>query len=257
MKQTYTTPAGTVSNLYLDMLKQSHILIAGQTGSGKSVVINGIMHAALFNSPYKVNFILIDPKRVELVEYKSLPHVVTYASEPADMVNALYKAMEITEQRFKVMQAQGIRKYEGANLYVVIDELADLMTTNAKQVTPLLQRLCQIGRAARVHVIAATQCPLSEVIPTKIKVNFDCKVALKTACKRHSVNIMDATGCELLPRYGKCYYITPDRNGIQTVPMVEDSERERIINHWKAQTTTPTQTTAPAPRKGFFARLFA
>ena len=169
MKQTYTTPAGTVSNLYLDMLKQHHILIAGQTGSGKSVVINGIMHAALFYSPYKVNFILIDPKRVELVKYKSLPHTIAYASEDEDMVKALQKAMEITEQRYKVMQDMEVTEYDGSDVYVIIDELADLMTTNAKQVTPLIQRLCQIGRAAKVHVIGATQCPLAEVIPTKSK----------------------------------------------------------------------------------------
>ena len=250
MKTIYTTPAGTVHNLYMDMLKQTHILIAGATGSGKSVVIDGIIHTALYDSPAKVQFILIDPKRVELVDYKALPHTIKYASEPADMVNALKLAMEITEKRFTAMQAKGIKKFEGSDVYVIIDEFADLMTTNKKAVTPLIQRLCQIGRAAKVHVIAATQCPLADVIPTVIKVNFDCKVALRTVTAQHSRNIMDCTGCERLPRYGKCYYITPERFGIQNVPMIDETERQRIIGHWLSGKNIKTTF-------GFFKRLFA
>ena len=162
------------------MLQQPHLLIAGATGSGKSVVINGMMTTALKDSPAAVQFILIDPKRVELVDYKELPHTLRYSSEPGEMVQALQEAIAITDNRYRDMARQHVKKYGGGAVYVVIDELADLMTTNKKQVQPILQRLCQIGRAANVHVVAATQCPLSAVIPTPIKVNFDSRVALRT-----------------------------------------------------------------------------
>ena len=168
----YTTPKGRVYKLYLDMLKQPHLLIAGSTGSGKSVLVNGLIYTALYNSPCKVQFILIDPKRVELVDYKALPHCIAYASEPGTMVQALNHAMSIVESRYKAMQATHTKLFQGSNIYVVIDELADLMTTNKRQIMPLLQRLCQIGRASRVHVIACTQCPIAKIIPTEIKVNL-------------------------------------------------------------------------------------
>ena len=263
MTNTMNTPTGSAYKLYADMLKQTHILIAGATGSGKSVLINGLITTALHQSPREAQFILIDPKMVELIDYKNLPHTIKYASDPDDMVDALEYAMSITTTRYQVMQAAGVKKYPGSKVYVFIDELADLMTTDKKRVMPLIQRLCQIGRAAGVSVIAATQCPLAAVIPTPIKVNFDTKVALHTVTAQHSRNIMDANGCEKLPRYGKAYYINPDYQGIVTVPMIEAAEQSRIIAHWKAQAkpvaakATRTATPAKAPRKSLFARLFA
>jgi S-DNA-T family DNA segregation ATPase FtsK/SpoIIIE len=142
-------------------------------------------------------------------------------------------AMEITETRYKEMQRKGLRKYEGPAVYVIIDELADLMTTNRKQVQPLIQRLAQIGRAANVHIIAATQCPLSAVIPTPIKVNFDARVALRTRSAQDSRNILGLKGCELLPRYGEGYYMTPDGLTRYYIPMYPDAERQRIIKYWR------------------------
>lgn len=232
MKTTYTSPEGQYFTLYADMLKQPHLLVAGATGSGKSVVINGIIYTALFQTPASLELILIDPKRVELVEYKNLPHTITYASEPADMVQALNTAMQITERRYKVMQAQGVKKYQGGQVYVIIDELADLMTTNRRQVQPLLQRLCQIGRAAGVHVIAATQCPLAAVIPTPIKVNFDSRVALRTRSKQDSRNILECAGCECLPRYGQGYYMTPEGLTLYNIPMHSPEEIAAQVDHW-------------------------
>lgn len=231
-RKAYATPSGQVYNLYVDMLKQVHLLIAGATGSGKSVVINGMIHTALYHSPAKVGFILIDPKRVELAEYKRLPHVLRYASEPEDMVAALQYAMQIVENRYREMSRKGERSYDGSDVYVIIDELADLMTTNRRQVQPMIQRLCQIARAARVHVVAATQCPLSTVIPTPIKVNFDARVALRTRSAQDSRNIMDRAGCETLPRYGKGFYMKPEGLLMQNIPMIEESERERLIRYW-------------------------
>lgn len=233
MKKRYKTPSGTVYTLYKNMLAQPHLLIAGATGSGKSVVINGIITTALYDSPAAVQFILIDPKRVELIDYKKLPHTLKYASEPGDMVQALNYVMTITETRYKTMQAQRVKKYQGAAVYIVIDELADLMTTNRRQVQPIIQRLAQIGRAANIHIIAATQCPLASVIPTPIKVNFDSRVALRTRSAQDSRNILGKRGCEHLPRYGQGYYMTPDGLTLYNIPMIPDAERAQLVTYWE------------------------
>lgn len=217
------------------MLAQPHLLIAGATGSGKSVIINGMMYTALYDSPAKVQFILIDPKRVELIDYKFLPHTLLYASEPPDMVQALQYALQVVEARYKAMQRQRIKFYSDGAVYVVIDELADLMTTNRRQVQPLLQRLAQIGRAANVHIIAATQCPISAVIPTPIKVNFDSRVGLRTRSAQDSRNILGYRGCESLPRYGQGYYMTPDGLTLYNIPMIPDQEINRLIQYWMNQ----------------------
>lgn len=219
-------------DFYDDLLKQTHLLVAGATGSGKSVIINGMIYTALLSSPMEYEFILIDPKRVELSMYRHVPHCIYYASEPADMVHALELAMDITEQRYKAMQAARTRKYNGSKVLVIIDELADLMTTNKRQVKPLLQRLCQIGRAANIMVVAATQCPLREIIDTSIKVNFDSRIALRTSCKQDSRNIIGITGCETLPKYGICYYKTAF--GIQKwkVPYYTDETINELIKQW-------------------------
>lgn len=233
MVREWKTPPGQVYSLYTDMLKQPHLLIAGATGSGKSVVINGIIYTALHHSPAAVQFILIDPKRVELVDYARLPHTLIYASEPGDMVQALKKAMEIIEARYTTMQRQRVKKYPGGALYVIIDELADLMTTARRQVQPLIQRLAQIGRAANIHIIAATQCPLSAVIPTPIKVNFDSRVALRTRSAQDSRNILGVKGCETLPRYGQGYYMTPDGLTLYNIPMQAPEDIARLVSYWK------------------------
>lgn len=233
MKREWTTPQGQYYSLYADMLKQPHLLIAGATGSGKSVVINGLLYTALYDSPAAVQLILIDPKRVELIDFKPLPHTLKYASEPGDMVQALELAMTITERRYKAMQARHMKKYDGGAVYVIIDELADLMTTNRRQVQPLLQRLAQIGRAANVHIIAATQCPLSAVIPTPIKVNFDSRVGLRTRSKQDSRNILGVGGCELLPRYGQGYYMTPEGLTLYNIPMQTPEDLQALLTYWK------------------------
>lgn len=233
MHREWRTPAGQVYTLYRDMLNQPHLLIAGATGSGKSVVINGLVYTALHDSPAAVQFILIDPKRVELVDYRPLPHTLQYSSEPGEMVQALEKAMEITESRYKAMQRQRVKKYAGGAVYVIVDELADLMTTDRRHVQPLLQRLAQIGRAANVHIIAATQCPLATVIPTPIKVNFDGRVALRTRSAQDSRNILGVKGCELLPRYGQGYYMTPDGLTLYNIPMQAPDEIAALVTYWK------------------------
>ena len=231
---SYLTPGGVqYSTLYADMAQQPHLLIAGATVSGKSVVINGIIHALLCTcSPARAWFILIDPKRVELVQYRRLPHVVSYASEPGEPARALKKALDIIEDRYTRMQKEGARTYSGPDVYVIIDELADLMTTDKKTVQPLIQRICQIGRAARVHLIAATQCPLASVIPTAIKCNLDARVGLRTRSAQDSRNILEQTGCEKLPRYGQGYYRTAEGTWQYPLPMIPESEIDALIAYW-------------------------
>lgn len=251
MSRTWTTPAGERYTLYQDMLSQPHLMVAGATGSGKSVVINALIYTALYKFPLSaesknsVGFIFIDPKRVELVDYKELPHTLRYASEPAEMVQALEHAMSLTEDRYRLMQRQRAKKWDGGQVYVIIDEFADLMTTNRKQVQPLIQRLAQVGRAAGVHIILATQCPLAKVIPTEIKVNFDARVALRTRSAQDSRNILGETGCELLPRYGQGYYMTPEGVTLYNIPMIPQEELSARVKWWMDQ----------RPR-GFFSRLF-
>jgi len=223
-------------SLYEDMAKQPHLLVAGATGSGKSVVINGIIYSLIAESPADVQLILLDPKRVELVGYADLPHTVCYASEPFQMVSALKQALNITEERYKAMQKKRLRKYDGGHVYVIIDELADLMTTQKKEVMPLIQRLAQIGRAANVHIIAATQCPLASVIPTAIKVNFDSRVGLRTRSAQDSRNILGVTGCEKLPRYGQGYYMTADGAELYEIPMYSDEEINALVSYWTRKT---------------------
>lgn len=235
----YTAPRGEYYNLYADATEQPHLLIAGATGSGKSVVINGIIHSLLYRFPGcqagGVEFILIDPKRVELVQYAALPHTLYYASEPEQFVPALRYALRIIDARFSEMQRDGLRRFAGGDIYIIIDEFADLMTTQPREVKPLIQRIAQISRAAKVHIILATQTPIAKVIPTEIKCNFDARIGLRARSAQDSRNIIGRDGLEKLPRYGQGYYMQPGLEGFIPVPMVDESELYRLINHWMSQ----------------------
>lgn len=239
MKITYTTPAAQYSRLYENMLSAGHILIAGAAGSGKSVLMTGLVHTAIIKSPIDHQLIIVDPKRVDYSEYRDLPHVVKYASEPKDIVTALQIAISIMEDRYNDMARRGLKEYDKGRLFVVVDELADLMTDKSMKrvVTPLLQRLTQLGRAARVSVIAATQCILSSIISTEVKVNFVNRIALRTATAQDSRNIISVKGAEMLPdprTEGKAYgYWRSGANmDLWVLPKYDDVERYRIINHW-------------------------
>jgi len=234
-KKCWRTPGGSVWTLYKNMASENHLLIAGATGSGKSVVINGIISTLLHESPSTARMILIDPKRVELIAYKDLPHTISHATEPDEIVSSLQQALTITDQRYSDMAKRHIKTFDGSHVYVIIDELADLMTTDKRRVQPLIQRLAQIGRAARVHIIAATQCPLATVIPTAIGVNFDSRVALRTRNAQDSRNILGTTGCELLPRYGQGYFRTADGIQLYRLPMVSESEIDSLVSWWTSR----------------------
>lgn len=239
---TYTTPAGAVYKQYEDMLAQPHLLVAGATGSGKSVVINGLMYTALYRLPGngagRAEFILIDPKRVELVQYSRIPHTIYYATEPEQFLSALDMALRICENRYREMQIQRLRKYSGGDLYVVIDEFADLMTTQGREVKPRIQRLAQIGRAAKIHIVLATQTPIAKVLPTEIKCNFDSRVGLRTRSAQDSRNILGHSGLELLPRYGQGIYSTPEGEDLYNIPMIDQDKLDWMVNYWEQQNTS-------------------
>lgn len=237
-------PDGEYYTVHELLLEQNHLLIAGKTGSGKSVVVNGLISCALFKYPGAqaggCAFILIDPKRVELSMYKNIPHTVKYASEPEDMVQALYVAMSIIENRFQRMQAQGLRKYTGGDVYVVIDEFADLVTIDRKRVTPLVQRIAQLGRAAKVHLILCTQTVLAKILTTEIRCNFDTIIGLHVSRAQDSRLVLGVDGLEKLPKYGKALIQTPEDDELLEwdVPMVEDDEIGRLVKHWEDQLPT-------------------
>lgn len=228
-----TSPGGTVHGLYADMLRQPHLLIAGASGSGKSVLLNGLICTVLQHHPNEMRLILIDPKRIELNEYARMPHTIRHATEPEEFAPALRDALGLIGRRYKRMQRQRSRMYDGADVYIIIDEFADLMTTQKKTVLPLVQRICQIGRAARVHMIVATQCPLAKIIPTEVKVNFSAICGLRTATKAHSRNIIGVPGCELLPMFGQCIYQTPQGIARYTVPNTTAEDIQRMTSHYK------------------------
>ena len=233
-----TTPGGRVFRLYAALADRPHLLIAGATGSGKSVTVNGIIYSLLATKvPSECGFILLDPKKVELVQYKDLPHTVRYASEPADMIDALYCALDETNRRFTVMQRAGVKEYSGPDLYVIIDELADLMTTMKNTALPPLQRLAQIGRAAKVHVIACTQNVMAVTIPTVLKCNFPTILGLRTATAAQSRYLIAATGCEALPdpkKAGKGMGYLRDGADLNRYElyMYPDEEINSLINYW-------------------------
>lgn len=241
MTRTVSTPPGTYSPFYQGLLNQKHLMIAGASGSGKSVALNGIIHTALARFPGDIpggcEFILIDAKGVELSAYAHLRHTITHAVSIPQILRALSFARDLVHRRFSIMSQRGERLYSGGDVYVIIDEFADLMTTCKKEVVPIIQSIAQLGRAARVHLILCTQCPLAEILPTKIKCNFDTILALHTARAQDSRNIIGLSGCEKLPAHGFAYYQCPghDITRIQLPPMLPDEEINARVNHWLRQ----------------------
>lgn len=234
----YRTPSGTVYTPFLRLAERPHLLIAGATGSGKSVALNGIIHSLLMTqSPFDCRFVLIDPKRVELIQYADLPHCARYAADMPDIIRALQWAVEETERRFTIMQQKHIREYTGLHLYIIIDELADIMVSVKKVALPLLQRLAQIGRAARVHVIACSQNILAQTIPTVLKCNFPAILGLRTANRQQSRFLIAETGCESLPdpaREGRGYGFLRDGADLSKMFIYKypDAEVQEAITWW-------------------------
>lgn len=236
----YRTPAGKIYKLYKELSECNHVLIAGATGSGKSVVLNGILHEILMtSSPFNAEFVLIDPKKVELIDYKDLPHTAFYADDPRKILDSLSWTLREIDRRYTHMQRKGIKEYDGSVLYVIIDELADLMTAMRKESLPLLQRIAQIGRAARVRIIACSQNILAQTIPTVLKCNFSTVLGLRTATKAQSRFLISEGGCELLPdpkRAGTAFGYLRDGADLTKyqLHMWSEDELRKVINYWKS-----------------------
>lgn len=241
MQRVYNLPTGEKSVLYTDMLAQTHLLIAGATGSGKSTVVNGIMHAAMYDSPGRVQFILIDPKGTELSMYERLPHTLIYAQDNKTCMDALKYTFDITRQRFDAMKRKGLREYAGPHIYVIIDELMFLLNRKdiKRDAMDTLQDILVISRAARLHVIACTQSPTERTgLPVNLRCNFDSRVALRTSTAQDSRNIIGYSGCELFPNppldhVAYCVYMHGGRFDKYNLQRIPETELQRLINYWK------------------------
>lgn len=240
MIREWKTPAGEYPRIFGDMLKQVHLLIAGASGSGKSTVVNGIMRAALYQSPATVRFILIDPKGTELSEYERLPHVIQYAQTMPDCIAALKNALQLARVRFADMKKRGLREYNGSHVYVIIDELMFLMNRPQykRDAMNLLQDILVISRAARVHVIACTQSPTAATgLPVNLRCNFDSRLGLRTSTAQDSRNIIGVKGCEQFPNptlTGKAYgyYMHGGEMDLYLLPADNAGDRHQLIEYW-------------------------
>lgn len=242
----YHTPTGSTSRLFIDCLNQAHLLIAGATGSGKSVFENGLISAALLDSPARKRFIFLDPKGTELDMYSALPHCIDYAHTIPECVNALQHAADIVTARFEDMKRRHIRTYDGSHIYIVIDELMFLMNrpTVKRQVFDLLQDLLCIARSSGVSVIGITQNPTRDTLPPSLRCNFDARIALRTATRQDSRNIIEMGGCETLPNprtAGKAYgyYRRGGDITLYELPYVTEEEISRLVNYWTGPAGKP------------------
>ena len=236
MAKTYTTPGGYLPAFCVELESQTHILIAGATGSGKSVAINTLIHGLLLDLPRDVGLVLIDPKRVELSPFRSVPHCLGYASEQGEIDALLRRVVATMEERYTSMQRRGLRKWDGGHIWVIVDEFADLMVTSKKTCKPLLMRIAQLGRACGVHLVIATQRPTRDIISGDIKVNLDCRLALHCPTAQDSRNIIDRNGAETLPAYGQGILRRPSGELVlYDIPYTPDTEIYARIDYWRRQ----------------------
>lgn len=214
--------------------ENSHLLIAGTTGSGKSTLLNSLIAKILQNQieekeTYK--FYLIDPKRVELSFYKNLEIVQAYGTENKQALHILDDLIELMEQRYKRMEIENIRniRYKSDHIYLVIDEIADLMLTCKKHFQPKLQRLLALGRAANITIIAATQIPARKVIPAELSCNFPQKIGLRCISCIESRQIINQKGCEYLPRFGSGLWLSSQGIEQIKIPLTNDNDLNNLI----------------------------
>lgn len=185
----WITPDGTIYDLYSSILEENHLLIGGATGSGKSVVLNALIYTALYKSPNDVAFVLCDPKMVELSRYAKLPHVLRYADTLQDISSALQMVHALMMNRFRDMKRAGLVETSERDIYVIVDEFADLVVRGANRQENALKKACEgyiesigkLGRAAHVHLILATQAPNRRTIKANIVLNMTATLALR--CK--------------------------------------------------------------------------
>ena len=230
-----------------DLASMPHLLIAGTTGSGKSVCINTIILSLLFrHTPEKCKFILIDPKMLELSTYEGIPHllcpVITEAKKAASVLGWVVKEME---SRYRLMTKEGVRNIEGYNskhrlpmpfIVVVVDEMSDLMLVAGKEIENYIQKLSQMARAAGIHIIMATQRPSVDVITGTIKANFPTRISFQVTSKIDSRTILGEQGAEQLLGKGDMLYMSSANKIIRIhAPFVSDNEIEKVNNFLRSQ----------------------
>lgn len=224
-----TTFTGVTAPIYEELAhSDKHILIAGATGSGKSTIMNGMINSLLYDPVKEQALVLCDVKMVEFSRYENTKHCLRLATSPEEVEATLKGVLDMIAYRLQDMKNRGIKIYDKTRVNLFIDELADLVLTS-KKATNMLQRICQIGRAAGVKVVCATQCPLASVIPTRIKVNFNIVIGLHTQNKQHSRNILDETGCEELPMFGEALIMYPTTGIKRTkIPLISEEQLDKI-----------------------------
>ena len=230
-----------------DLSSMPHLLIAGTTGSGKSVCINTIILSLLYrHTPEKCKFILIDPKMLELSTYEGIPHllcpVITEAKKAASVLGWVVKEME---SRYRLMTKEGVRNIDGYNakhklpmpyIVVVVDEMSDLMLVAGKEIENYIQKLSQMARAAGIHIIMATQRPSVDVITGTIKANFPTRISFQVTSKIDSRTILGEQGAEQLLGKGDMLYMSSANRIVRIhAPFVSDGEIEKINNSLRSQ----------------------
>ena len=246
----YTGPIGKRWLFPQSIINGVHCLIAGTTGCGKSTFINSIIYDLMLLPPARASLFLCDPKKVELSRYQYLPHCSAYADTHADILRVVQSVGGLMDQRFDAMKKSGVRKYEGGAVYLIIDEIADLrIGPYSKPFTSALQRILQLGRAANIHVIAATQAPNRQIIPASLVINFPQRVGLRCASGIESRQIVGVTGCESLPKYGECIFADGADISREAVPLTEDAELDERIAYWRDQDLAAYACITRAARK--------
>jgi S-DNA-T family DNA segregation ATPase FtsK/SpoIIIE len=244
-----------------DLASMPHVLIAGSTGSGKSVAINAMIMSLLFRTtPAQVRLILVDPKRVELGMYEGVPHLFTpIITEPKLAANALRNAVREMERRLKLLASRSVRNidqynklFEGAMaslfddgepeeplpyIVIIIDELADLMMLDRANVEESITRLAQMARAVGIHLILATQRPSVDVITGLIKANIPTRISFRLATKVDSRTILDTNGAEALLGRGDMLFLPPGTSRLLRLhaPYVSEKETAAVVAFWKNQ----------------------
>ncbi len=237
------------SPIVADLTKMPHILVAGQTGSGKSVMINTIVTSLLYrNSPSDLKLIMVDPKQVELTPYNDIPHLLTpVITDPEKCISALKWAVAEMERRYRTLVENGkrnigeynkLKKEEGMPyIVIVIDELADLMMMAARDVESLIVRIAQKARAVGIHLVLATQRPSVDVITGLIKANVPARIAFTTASQVDSRTIIDQIGAEKLLGQGDMLLLTADMPKPKRVQgaFISDEETNKITDFIRMQ----------------------
>lgn len=221
---------GVTAPLYERLIESNtNILIAGCPGSGKSTLLNSLLEVISLKPTTEHKTILIDVKQVEFGPYEGTEHCMAVATSVSEAERLLADTLDLVQRRITYMRERRLKLYDSTAVHLVIDEMADLILTS-KKATNLLQRICQLGRATRVQVIVATQCPLASVIPTRVKVNFPILIGLHTATAQHSRNIIDESGCEELPMFGNALIRFPGEDVTRVVlPRISEEVIEQAI----------------------------